>query len=867
ARAALASVFASLRAKIGARLSALVARDGERLFIKAADDPGCVGLSIAPPFDPFSRPRNIGDLAMLGAWGPGYGPEGFKGLIATPAAEGAALLTFGPAAFRKTDLALVKRLSGLAAQAYRNREIEEENELLAATIAGSSSGFAISDATDPRQPLIYVNAAFERITGYPAEEVLGENCRLLSAEPANSPERARLRRAVSSKSGGTFLLRNRRKGGEAFWNELTLSPVLDADGHVRNLVATQADVTERVTAAAERDLARDRMDGALAATSDAFLVLDADRAVAFANAAVNAFFPAPRTKWSPGTPFAENWEGFLSHAQGPVTRLLRGADLESLSSLPAGRELDLPTGRKVLIRASRMSDGGLVLSATDVSDLKAAEALLSQRLAAIEAAPDGIAITDDGGRLTYLNSVGASLLGFGDAEAAFGADWRGRYTGGRQVSHRGTFDVTLTRDGDEADRTHEIIGSPLPDGGRVLVIRDVTETLANEAREEELTRELFRLQRQEAIAHLTAGIAHDFNNLLSAINGSATLIGMTADLPPSVAPHLKRIELAGMQSAKLVSRLLDVGADGEAEGAFDLSTVLADIPPIAKGSLPSGVVLRMPGAVPALALAGHPGTLNQILLNLIFNARDALNGGRGAIELEVEAHRAAEERHLAVGQLQPGRGYARLRVSDDGAGMTTQTAANVFDPYFTTKGRQGTGLGLATAALQVRSLGGGIEIETAPGEGTRITLFWPLAEVESPHTEPGRAASGDLRGMTLLIVDDDPNVSAVVASYLEARGAEVAACEDPRDAVDAIVEDPSGWSALITDYDMPHMNGGALVAAVRPHAPGLPIFVVTALAKRLSDPRITGGRVTGVFPKPIDLVQLAQALASVPRKR
>ncbi|MEL6690951.1 MAG: PAS domain-containing protein, partial [Pseudomonadota bacterium] len=303
---ALASIFLSLSQKVGASLSLLVAAHDEGgLWIVASDDPACLGVTIAPPFDPFSRARNILDLSMLGAWGDGFSPEAYRGMISTPAAEGLALLTFreAPATFRKADLNLVERLSGLAAQALRNSEIAAENELLAATIAGSSSGFAISDATDRRQPLIYVNEAFERLSGYSAAEVLGENCRFLSAEPEDSPERLRLRQAVRSKTGGKFLLRNRRKSGELFWNELTLSPVHDTSGEVKNLVATQADVTERVEAAAERDQVRHRMESALAATADAFLVLDADGSVAFANGAVNSYFPAPGPGWALGTAF------------------------------------------------------------------------------------------------------------------------------------------------------------------------------------------------------------------------------------------------------------------------------------------------------------------------------------------------------------------------------------------------------------------------------------------------------------------------------------------------------------------------------------------------------------------------------------
>ncbi|MEM6896333.1 MAG: PAS domain S-box protein, partial [Pseudomonadota bacterium] len=732
------------------------------------------------------------------------------------------------------------------------------------------SGFAISDATDPRQPLVYVNEAFERISGYSAAEALGENCRFLSAEPAESPERTRLRDAVKTQSGGRFLLKNRRKSGDLFWNELTLTPVYDAAGKVKNLVATQADVTERVETASERDQVRNRMESALAATRDAFLVLDADGSVAFANGAVNTYFPAPGPAWHVGTAFTANWSAFVAAAEGQnerVTQMVRRGDIALLTDVQNGQEVNLPSGRRVLVRASKLADGGTVLSATDVTDMKAAQSLLSQRLAAIEAAPDGIAIEDADGKLTYLNSAGVAHLSFPSAEAALGACWRKRYVDAPKLPSTSAFEITLTRKLDGQERTHEIIGSPLESGGSVVVIRDVTDKLETEKMEEDLTRELFRLQRQEAIAHLTAGVAHDFNNLLSAINGSATLIGMSRELPSEVRPHLERISAAGAQSAKLVSRLLDVGADSEAGSVFELASVLADLPSLVAGSLPASISLAMPTGIPAVALRGNPGTLSQILINLILNARDAINGARGTIAFETEPLSCDADLEMQVGGIKAGGDYVKVSITDDGSGMTADTAARVFSPYFTTKGRQGTGLGLATAALQIRSLGGGINVETAQGRGTRVCLYWPVARIDATAPDLGDAREHDLTGRTFLVLDDDPSVSAVVASFLEALGAEVACCEDPRDAATAIEEDPRGWSALITDYDMPHLSGGALVARIRPKAPDLPVFVVTALAKRLSDPRLSGDEVSGVFAKPIDLVQLSQALAAIPSRQ
>ncbi|MCY6379629.1 PAS domain-containing protein [Hoeflea prorocentri] len=865
--AALASIFVSLQQKIDASASMVVhAKADGKISVLASNIPELIDTELSAPIDLFARPRNVTNLSMIGVWKGRLNFYNFAGLLVVPARDETALLCLRdrPSAFGKDSLSLVTRLAGLAAQAVQNSKIAAENNLLAATIAGSSSGFAISDAAADDRPLIYVNAAFEKLSGYRAEEALGQNCRFLTAEPEDSPERTRLREAVKLRTSGKFLLRNRRKSGELFWNELTLFPVRDSAGKISNLVATQSDVTERVEAAQERDRARASMEGALAATGDAFLVLEANGRVSFTNTAVNDLFPAPKYKWAIGSDFEDNWADYLDEARnqpGRITRLFKDADFAVLAGMSGPQELDLPGGRSVLLRTARLDDGGLVVSATDVTAMKSAQQLLAERLASIEAATDGIAVTNDAGRLTYLNSAAAALLGFDSASNGLGRRWFRQYTDSVSVTAGQPFEATLTRDGGAQTLTHEITGSPLENGGAVIVVRDITDSLETEAREEELMQDLIRLQRQEAIAQLTAGVAHDFNNLLSAINGSAALIGTSENLPDDVRPHLERITAAGAQSAKLVNRLLDIGAGSEAGGVFDLSSVLADLTELVRPSLPHSITFDVVAARSGVALRGAPDALSQVLINLCMNGRDAIGAESGQIELNASQVKGSDVPPVTVGQIDENGRYACLAVRDTGAGMDAETADSIFKPYFTTKGRMGTGLGLAIVAMQVQSVGGAIDVASAPGRGTTVSVYWPLASLRRDAADTAHQELFDLSDMTVIVVDDDPDVAHVISRYLEANGAEVATCQDPRDALTAITEDPESWSALITDYDMPAMNGGELAARVRDVAPDLPIIVVTALARRLTDPRLVNGQVTGILSKPVELDQLCGTLA------
>ncbi|MEM6307656.1 MAG: histidine kinase dimerization/phospho-acceptor domain-containing protein [Pseudomonadota bacterium] len=448
-------------------------------------------------------------------------------------------------------------------------------------------------------------------------------------------------------------------------------------------MATQTEVTERIEASVERDRLQDRMVRALTATEDAFLLLEPDGCIAFANTAVGRFFPVPGLDWAKGSHFTDNWDLYLKDAEdlpGKIPSILIDPDFETLAQLPAGQEVDLPDGLSVLIRAAVLRGGGFVVSATDVTAMKSAQHLLSQRLAAIEAATDGIAVTDEVGRLLYQNTAAARLMGFKSATSGLGRQWQGRYASRKKYNVAKGFETTLTRTINGQVETHEISGSPIAAGGSVIIIRDITNDLVTEAREAELMRELVRLQRQEAIAQLTAGVAHDFNNLLSAINGSATLIGMTPLLPQDVHPHLERITKAGAQSAKLISQLLDVGAASDAAGAFDLSSILADLPALLTTNLPKRVQFDIVADQRAIALQGASGTLSQILINMILNASDAIGDTGGTITLHVSNVTGANVPQTAVGTLQAQGKYVCIAIKDTGDGMDAETTARVHDP-------------------------------------------------------------------------------------------------------------------------------------------------------------------------------------------
>ncbi len=845
------------------------------LHVEAATSPALEGktVEVSPAY--FSKPRTVLDTQKVPQLQMFREHFAQRSLLVAPDLtdkdKPRVLIGLGGAAQRFTthNLRFLERVTQLTSHAARNLALATHNALLAAVIDGSSSSFAIADATDDDLPLIFVNKAFEILTGYSATEVLGRNCRLLSAEPNDSPERARLREAVVNKTGGRFLVRNRRSDGSLFWNELTLFPVRNAAGEVTQLVATQTDATERVTAETDARIARERLQNVLDHTRDAIVMVQGDATIAFANDATRTMFPAPGSDWSVGSDFHANWNAYiraLPKSFTPIVDAVRVPNLTDLAEHRDGLRTNLPDGRQILVRAQRAEGGALVLSATDTTSIRNTERLLQQRAAAVDHAVDGIAILDDEGRIVYANGALANLLGHGDASELLGRKWERYYTRAEADDpFRGEASMSdnariLQRDQAEGPPIlHEVSLFGVAKVGDVLIARDITAALRNRHRLAEMDKQIEDARRREVISELAAGLAHDFNNVLSAISGSATLIQSDAETSEAVQQHAARISKAGVSAARLVNRMLDLGQTDEAASVFDLRSILGELRALAEAHMsPQTNFAIEPGKEP-LNVHANESDIALAVLNLAINSADALADGRGDIRIELSRQMPFADREPLLGR-PVSRPFGCISVHDTGVGIAADILPNILEAFYTTKGSRGTGAGLAMVAAIVKRLDGLIYVDSVVETGTRVDLMFPLINevVDRPDIP-----TADLRGKAILVLDDQLDVAEVTASYLENCGAEVSVLTDPHLAIETVLEDPEDWAALITDYDMPQVTGGDVVEAIHDKAPHIPIFVVTALARRLSDRRITKQSVRSVFAKPTDLGQLAQALAAL----
>jgi signal transduction histidine kinase len=355
--------------------------------------------------------------------------------------------------------------------------------------------------------------------------------------------------------------------------------------------------------------------------------------------------------------------------------------------------------------------------------------------------------------------------------------------------------------------------------------------------------ERWQLQRREqgalkmaALGRLSAGVAHDFNNLLTVICNYGAFARDALPLEHPARADIEQVIEAGESGARLTRRLLDYTRQSAGRTQIiDLAAFVRD------GAKRFGGVLG-PRHSLAGALSGEPcrveidpDLLEQVLSNLLANARDAMPDG-GEVTLAVMPARldSAFGRERGVHVL-PGP-YVRVTVSDSGQGMDAETRARVFEPYFTTKKTgAGTGLGLPMCYGIIKQAGGTIWIESQPGLGTTVTLYLPQAGVSATPTTNLPNTSRRHEGMphgneSLLVVEDQPVVRMAVARMLRGLGYTVHEAPDGETALLMLDSEADGTDLVVTDIQMPGMNGDELAAQIRARRPGLPILFITGFA-------------------------------------
>ncbi|PSC03858.1 hybrid sensor histidine kinase/response regulator [Alsobacter soli] len=476
---------------------------------------------------------------------------------------------------------------------------------------------------------------------------------------------------------------------------------------------------------------------------------------------------------------------------------------------------------------------------------------------------DAIAFKDASGRFVRMNARKAEQLGadmhacLGRLEADFVDPDRAAAVQDAEreaIARKATTDVVEEHASEDGPRWRQVIRTPIfgPSGALeslAVIERDITEQRRLDAR-------LRQAEKMQALGTLAGGVAHDFNNLLTAVLGSIDLAARRIDDNPRVSKLLANAAYAARRGASLTHRLLSFSRQRELEPrVVNPNTVLAEMSELLARTLGGMVQIEKRCADDLWPVLIDPAQLELAILNLCVNARDAMPDG-GTLTLSTRNARIADGDALTL----PAGDYVALTVRDTGSGMAPDVAARIFEPFFTTKEiGKGTGLGLSMVYGLVQQSGGAVDVQTAPGRGTAITLYFPRSEqageaADEPGATPGQRKR---RSGRILVVDDDRAVRSVTAQFLQELGHQVIEAESAAEALAAIDADARP-DLVIADIAMPEMNGLELAAHLRSRERTAPVLLVTGYAD------ISGREIdAAVIHKPFQIQDLDQAVTEL----
>jgi PAS domain S-box-containing protein len=705
---------------------------------------------------------------------------------------------------------------------------------------------------------VFVNEHWSTRAGMTPEQCVGKGWRAVHPDDRDRVLRVRSE-AISHGQPYAISYRIQAPDGELNWIQTVAVPMRNSAGDVTGYIGTAIDVTEHKLWEAELKQANKQVRDVLESITEMFIAVDYEWRFTYANQSAVEKLAKPLDKI-----LGKNiWELLPKVA---ATDFQFQFERVMSKRVPAHFEFLAPHGSWFDVHAYPSNDG-LSAYILDITVRKKNEEELSRLAAIVDASEDAIiSLALDGTVLTW-NRGAERIYGYSAQEMI-----------GRNIN------VIRLADVDETGERLESLGlgetfrnfqarrirkdgrliwisataSPIRDGrGQVVAIsstsRDITEIKA-------LEEQLRQAAKLESLGVLAGGIAHDFNNLLVGILGNASFMKNLFPMTSPARPMLDGVIAAGERAAMLTRQLLAYSGKGKfLIRPVDISDLVREMTTLVQASVPKTVTLQMRLASNLPAVVADVAQLQQLIMNLVFNAAEAIGDTSGSVtvitgEQQIVAGQSSQT--TVAGNLAPPGRYVFFEVKDTGAGMDEATIPRIFDPFFTTK-FTGRGLGLSAALGIVRGHEGYIQVASSPGRGSTFKVLFPAAQRKIAPRQ-AREVKDDLTGSgVVLVVDDEELVRRMAATTLAHFGYTILEASNGQEAIDVFQRNASQIMLVILDLSMPVMNGVECLRGLKNIKRDVPVLLSSGFSEAEAESRFQSAGATSFLQKPYTALHLA----------
>jgi len=709
-----------------------------------------------------------------------------------------------------------------------------------------------------------VNNSVLATTGLGREEIVGRHCYEVThgySDPCSEHgESCFLHKVFETGEPSSSVHQHLSADGSTVWVDMLLSPLRDREGNVTHVIESARDITDTTSARNALRESEEKQHELLATVPDAIMTFDGEtrRFVEVNQSALDLY--------------GYTREQFLQLTQTDITAEPEASDISIRETLRAKRQ-------HVPVRYHKKKDGTVfpVEISTNAFDLAGRQVVceavrdITERLRAEQEMASLVQFTDENpnpvmrlgpdGSVIYVNAAGDPLLEALECgtDRVVPHDWQKLVN---KVLDSGSVENTELM---VLDRTFVLTFTPVVEAGYVNVYGlDITELKRAEEENRRLEAQFVQAQKMESIGRLAGGIAHDFNNLLTGLIGYTQLVQQQLDDNPALRHDVGRIGSLAARAARLTRRLLAFSRRQTLDPVpLDLNDLVSNSLKMLRRIIGEDIEIKFEPAPDLETVRADPDQIEQILMNLAVNARDAMPSG-GTILIRT-ANASFDKQYLQehVG-VKPGS-YVTLDVTDTGCGINPETKDKVFEPFFTTKkAGQGTGLGLAVVYEIVKQHGGNIWVYSEPGKGTTFKMYLPRLEKSvEPKTERTVREIVPTGTETVLLVEDELSVQHVETRMLNDIGYTVLVSSTVHEAEALFAEHGDEVDMIVSDIVLPDGYGPQLYKRLAEHKPGLKVLFVSGYNYEAVKSRGVKDMDTPFLEKPFTLAALARKLRDV----